>query len=245
MKKFSLLLNAILLMNLISLQSEAEEIVFRSHEGELLVVQVEPNDSFMDVLHLMQNQSIQEEVDLSDDMLNQDYLVDFMAALDKSHFNSSKSKSVAKSVTRDYYAGLTAADQKELNYIITTLGNSSLVNIAKQRSSLKKAGDRIDHIHPFWFVLGIMLNEKNKAALYNIIERSWVYSGFFKGLSTSLTEEAEKGNLKPEYIQDFATKLNIDPAAITPALNEKRWQDFFDIVIKLVPRTGNPGRYDM
>lgn len=147
---------------------------------------------------------------------------------------------------RDYNIPLSSANVKDISYIVTTLGSASLIKAMKSQSSMKKAGERVENVHPLNFLLCIFSSEELTAALSSIKEKSWAWKEFFGGLKKSLSDESKRNNMKPEFIQSFANALGIDAAAITPAIQQGRWDDFVNILISLKPRTNNnQNRYNV
>jgi hypothetical protein len=146
---------------------------------------------------------------------------------------------------RDYSEEVTDQEKENIAYIVKTLGNKSLPKIYREKEALKKAGDKIDHVHPLRFLMTIFTNEELKAAICNIRESRWVWGEFKKGLFNSLKDESKNKNMNDEYIQHFATTVHINPALINPPINRSDWDGLISTLIKNVPREGNPNRYDM
>lgn len=149
-----------------------------------------------------------------------------------------------KRVPRNYYAFVSPEEKKEIAYILKTLANSSLAKITKQKSSLKKAGDRIEHLHPFKFLETIFTDEELKVCIRNIEGKSWVWSEFRDPLIDSLEKESSAGNIRQEYVQNLAATVNIDAGAISPMVNNKEWSKLISSLIDLVPRSGDSNRYN-
>lgn len=150
-----------------------------------------------------------------------------------------------KSPARNYYAPITQQEKDDLAYIINTLAKSSLLSIASSKSSLKKAGDRIDHLHPLKFLMGIFTDEELKANISAIKNRGWVWDKFYDGIEGSLFEESKKNNIKAEFVMDFSRTIGINAQLILPSIKQKKWKEFVNILIDTIPRKGNPERYDM
>lgn len=150
-----------------------------------------------------------------------------------------------KDQPRNYFAQLSQKEKDDIRFILTTLANNSVVKIATYRSSLKKAGDRVDHIHPFRFLQCIFTNEDLKVCIRNIQGKSWVWGEFLEGITSSLREETQKNNLRPEYLVDFATILGIDVDAVYQSYLNNQWEEMVNILINIVPRTGITDRYDI
>lgn len=148
--------------------------------------------------------------------------------------------------SRNYEIKATKRDKEDISYIVTTLGRSSLKKIWDAESSLKKAGDRIDHLHPLRFLAHVFSDEETKVGLLQIKERGGIPSKkFFGNLYDTLSNEAELNNLKQEYIIDFANTLKIDPNKIFKPIEKRDWKELLTVLIELLPRSGDPKRYDM
>ncbi len=152
----------------------------------------------------------------------------------------------ASSTPRNYYGAVTAEQRADIKFIVKTLGNSSLPSIAKQKSSLEKAGARINSVHPLKFLLTVFTDEELKVGMRNLKNRGgWVWSDFSSGLKDSLAEEASRANMKPEFIEEFAVSVGVSSAILTPSIQGSRWGEFVEVLINNVPRNGDPNRYDM
>lgn len=145
---------------------------------------------------------------------------------------------------RNYNAVLTPEEQKDISYVIETVGNASLYSIAKAKSSIKRSGKQVEHVHPLKFLAYIFSNEKLKACLHNVRGRSWVWGQFFKGLKNSFEEEAARDNILP-HIKDFTLRVGVDMNTFYPLVKNGRWKEFVDALITAIPGSQNSGRYDM
>lgn len=206
----------------------ADEILVRAPNGEELFVEVDPQESFGNVVSRL-NACLKgsESADA--------FCLDFTAS-------TAEQKSQP---WRDYYRENSKDDTANLSFIICTMGFKSIFKIFKERKALKSAGDKIDHLHPLRFVMGIFTDEEMKAAMHNIKGRTLVWDEFKKGLYTSLTEETKKNNMNVEYIEDFAKRVQVDSNLIIRPLQQQKWDEFMNILLKNVPRKGDPKRYDM
>lgn len=144
---------------------------------------------------------------------------------------------------RDYHRPLTMSDRQDIHYIISNLANNSVINIMFSKSSLERAGDRIDPVHPLQFLLCVFSNEEMKAGVHNIRGRSLLWKDFYNGLSESLQNESMENNLEP-YIADFAKKLHLNPALLTSSLHRRNWNEFLDVLFIHIPRNPERNRYD-
>jgi hypothetical protein len=154
----------------------------------------------------------------------------------------------AKSYTghRNYYEGATDSDRKELYFIMKTLALKSLLELAKYKSKLEKAGEHIDHLHPLNFLAEIFSDEELKAYLHAIKKRgSYIWDKFFHGLTTTLNEESKLNNMSLPFLVDFSSRLGIDIQIIQIAYEKRDWNEFVKLLIANIPRDGDADRYDM
>lgn len=213
-----------------SFELTSAELVVYLPSGENAILTINENDRFLDVM---------EQANL----LSQETSFENTFFLDCQHspkiFMATNHES-----RRDYYKKPSSKEKEDITYILTTLGGDSLTTIWRKESSLKKAGTRIEHLHPLRFLGTIFSEEKTKVGLLQIKERGGkVAKEFFSKLHSNLSKEAAAQNLKSEYILDFAKQLKIDSTAITKALENHKWDEFITIMIQLLPRSGDQGRY--
>lgn len=196
---------------------ESKEIHFRSHQGQKLVMNIDNGESFNEVIEKV-----------------------------GSFFNSSFIVSrAAEEHTRDYAAHATKKQAEDIIFVVTTMGFKGYKEIWDQESKLRATKGRLINLHPFRFLEVIFTNEESKAAVSNLKGKFIVGKEFKKGLFPSLTEEAKKKNLKPEFIKDFANNVGVEPKVITGAIQDCNWDKLLDLLVEHVPRRGDPSRYDM
>lgn len=161
-------------------------------------------------------------------------------------FLSFASMDLHASGERDYYRDLLKTEYTDLRYILTTLAKSKLTTLLRVRSKLQDTGDRIDHLHPLRFILTCFRDEELKGSFHCVHDRGGkVWGKFYDELKKNFNAEANRDNLKEEYIKDFARQLNIKASLITPALQKRQWDTFVETLLKNIPRGGEPDRYDM
>lgn len=209
----------------------AKELKVKTPAGEVLGFEIEPQDSFENVVN--QINSVMNNGIEADDC---DVMLDY--SLDVSSEDSHSPK-------RDYYHRLTKEERDDIRYVIKTLAKSSWTQLLQLRSSLKRTEQRILHVHPYRFVECIFTDEELKAGLHSIKDRKLIWGSFYDGLHNSLSDESEKNNLKPEFLEDFAKIVKVDVKAISGPIQKKDWNLFIQTLLKLLPRSGNPDRYDM
>lgn len=144
---------------------------------------------------------------------------------------------------RVYEDGVSAKEGEDITYILRSLANHSLAKLKSEESSLKKAGDRIDQVHPLQFLIYAFTNEELKVCLRNLEGRSWVWKDFLKGVTESLAQEYGRDNLMP-YLDDFAAQLKVDTKVLMPNIKNGRWEKFITLLISIIPRAEGSDRYN-
>ncbi len=149
-------------------------------------------------------------------------------------------------VSRNYNASVNSQEKKDITYILTKMARDNYATLWGAESSLKKAGDRIRHLHPFKFLEAIFTDEELKASAHAIRDRAIkkVWKEFVKGNASTLEQESARHNVQP-YVQNFAQTVKIDPNLITPLIQAKRWEDLLNALIDHIPRGNDPNRYNM
>lgn len=234
MKHFRAFVICMLSLGLTSLamESAAYEVQVATDDGEMHILDFQPEESFKTVFEVLQQIT---NKNAQDNTLRMEF------------FNNDgelliKAQSCPKAAARDYTAAVTADQKKDIGYILKTLGNASLTKIAKQKSSLEKAGNRIESIHPFKFLETIFTDEELIVSIRNLQGRSKLWPQFRDPLISSLSAESDVGNLTP-YTQDLASTLKIDVSGISADIDNKNWSGLISDLITLVPRTGDSNRY--
>lgn len=153
-------------------------------------------------------------------------------------------KSSHEIVLRDYWAPVSEVEKEDLSYIINLMGMGSLTKIIKSQSSLKRAGKRIDHLHPFNFLLTIFLDDEMTVSIHAMKSRSWVWDEFLSGVKGSLETEAKNGNLLA-YVDDFANQLQVSAELLLPSIEKQDWTELVKVLLKALPCPKSDERYDI
>lgn len=216
-----------------------EEVIVRTPSGESLTVEVGPNDPFIEVMQKIQA-GVAEVSNSHETKISNPFVIDFMCP---------GVENVRASVFSDdvrVYNGPISDDQlKDLRYILKSMATKTWADLLKARNKMNRAGDNLDSIHPLNFLACIFKSEELKGCLHSIRDRKQIWDNFFEGLERSLQEESQRDNMRHEHVQHFASNLGINADAIKDHVNQRRWEDLVVTLLKLLPRQGNPGRYDM
>ena len=233
-------LNVLLLCPVIA---SAHFVVLENSTGESYVLEVDRNEAFFDVISLIDR--LKSDEGFSDnDNADVEAFHSFKISIPAKSFlkNEIFSKKI-RTIPRNYLSGITSAECGDIALIIKTLANNSLTKIKSAESSLKKAGDRIDHVHPLQFLACIFTNEELKVCMRNLQGRSWVWKDFLKGVVETLSAENSRENVLP-FLADFASRVKVDVNALIPIAQAGRWERFVNMLIDTVPREGGGDRYN-
>lgn len=232
----SVLLSFLLIGGSIPQSIASQTIVIENSSGENFELGIDASDRFVDVLDRIQTYFQQ-------DMLRKSHESKADMSLNGLQWNLIVSHAGltvrAKSNARDYHASVTREQKKDITFIVTTLAWENAVDVWTRESDLKVAGDRIDLIHPLNFLYVVFSDDKLTAGISAIKDRKvpTLKTKFFKGLTNTLKEEANRENLL-QFVGDFANRLDINKKKIYPYLEEGRYDDFIDKLIELKPRKG-------
>lgn len=226
------------------LVASAEMVVVENDQGESFVFEINEDDSFLNVVNSIEGFSLRDTIPGDENFeLTEDFTFTVRRVSREVSFNEMLAKKFMVE-PRSYAYGIKPSECADITYIVKTMANSSLPKIKIAESSLKKAGERIDHLHPFYFLSCIFTSEELKVCMRNLHGRAWVWKEFLKGIVTSLEEENGKGNVL-QFTEDFAKRVKVDVNVILPILQAGRWERFVDTLIEIVPREGGSDRYNM
>ncbi|MBA2369377.1 MAG: hypothetical protein H0V82_10205 [Candidatus Protochlamydia sp.] len=214
----------------------AKDLALLTAEGELLDIFIDSKGQFEEVVD-----SIGEYYQCLDNMAGHQTDQAFTLIVSNDKVTVRK-----KELFRDYYAPVTKQEKKDIHYIVTALAHDNLVSLGASKSSLNKAGERIEQLHPFKFLSTIFTDEELKAGIHAIRGRiAWVWDEFVGGFIRGFKEETAKKNMKNEYIKDFSSTVGIDPALIMPSIQRGEWEGLINILIDTIPRKNDPNRYNL
>lgn len=111
---------------------------------------------------------------------------------------------------REFSPKIDSEDLSHIQFILKNLANKSLIGLLKLKKELKKRGEKVDHVHPLTFFIGV-LSPSCVQYFYELKARKGLpYSEFVKGAIESFHDERKHNNLTLEQISLFAkmTKRN-------------------------------------
>jgi len=147
---------------------------------------------------------------------------------------------------RDYYTPITSQENNDLSELVRTLANNNKASLALKTSQLNRIGDRIVHLHPLKFLTIIFTNNELKVCMRNMEGKAFVWKKFQSETVESLDKENKAGNLKADMVSDFAKKVGLTTAEITPFIQNQKWEQFLSYLISKVKVEKPQGKkYDM
>lgn len=235
MKIFSLIF---LLLSLSSFSLNAKEVVIIPSSGESFVINIEPNESFFEVFEHIQNCLL----DNSQPQENEDNEI---ALSYKIGIPGIFAERAGPATPRNYGAPVSSTEKEYIRFIIRSLAKHNWAQLAKEESSLKRKGDKIDHIHPFRFLQCVFTDEELKVGLYAIWKKGGrIWNEYYDGLKKSLNEESDLFNLV-QFTPDFANNVGINVHLILPYIQTRQWSTLIEELLNNIPRTGDPDRYGL
>jgi hypothetical protein len=152
---------------------------------------------------------------------------------------------VSRHVAKNYFLTPTKDDEKNITYMIKTLADKSLPALAFCRGSLQDAGDAVAHLHPLKFFEVVFCDEELKVGIRNMKKRKQIWPEFSSGMADSFKNEASVGNMKQEYLEEFAARVGLDLSKVMPYVQSGKWNDFLNGLVTHIPRIGDHDKYDM
>jgi hypothetical protein len=251
MAHFNIFLSIAMALSFSGLKALAIEVVLNTTVDESIIIDIQPEDSFLNVIESIgqyfepsHSLSLIEEKNPAQDNYSKAISMDLFFS--NSSLLATATVHAKATSPRNYYALYSTDEKKDLSYILRTLSNNSLLKLPSYASSLKKAGDRIEHLHPLKFLQCIFTDDELIVCIRNIQNKGgWVWKDFLGGITGSLKKESSINNVKPEYVEDFAHQIGIDVNSIAPTIQEKNWEKLVKDLITSVPRKGDSNRYNM
>lgn len=155
---------------------------------------------------------------------------------------------------RDYWAPLSEEQHQKMGYILSSLSRGSIPQLIRNKSNLREAGKKVRDIHPFRYLCHIFGHQDYLQALSNIrMHKVFIWPGFLEGedrgatdgIIGSLKQEDRAGNLKDEYLQDFASKCNLSFVRMSVCIRQKDWYDFMNYVLDEATKRNTQELYDI
>lgn len=241
------LLSSILLSCLVLTSLTCEEVFVRTASGDNVTVDIDPQASFSEVVTQIESYlydiepnydsyyAVAQESNSTRERTGFRFLLDYLMGPEKKGHQTS----------RNYHAGVSKYQGEMISYIVISLATEDWWTLLKDKSSLEKAGDVTDDVHPLNFFAYICKDPDLTGALHSIHERKGkVWDKFYSGFSKSFNEEKANNNLPMQFIEDFANRVRyVDAKAIANYLKKGDYENFIKVLINNVPRSDKYLRY--
>lgn len=215
------------------MNAAAHEVTVNTIDGSSFIFDIAPEESFQNLVR-----TIQEYENSTEEM-------QIFMTISANRVMASTSAYV-KGKPRDFWTPLTSNEKKDITYILRTLANQTLLKINSNKTELKNAGIRIEHLHPLRFLTFVFSNDELIVCMRNLQGRTWVWSEFLEGVINSLKNEHTLGNVLDEHARELVTQAHVpDPNVIYSLINNQNWGSLINTLIAVVPRQTDGNRYDM
>jgi hypothetical protein len=142
-----------------------------------------------------------------------------------------------EAIDRPYDREPTMQDRADIHYIVDGLADRHWSWLLTHVGTMKRAGDRIESVHPLRFLQVVFTDEKLKVSMKKVASKGGRYwTELMGGLKRSLAEEQGKGNLTIAQVSQFAELVGIPPGLIGNSIVQARWDEMVWLLIQNVPR---------
>jgi hypothetical protein len=122
-----------------------------------------------------------------------------------------------------YQLPLNSNEERIIRYIISTMAEKNVFQLAFEKFSMEKKGKKINQVHPLRFIGFILSDPDLNNDLRTIKKSSFKWDAFISGFARKMREETSKNNVAP-YIPEFAALVNADPKEIEYYLHKKDYE---------------------
>jgi len=132
---------------------------------------------------------------------------------------------------------LTEDNKADIGYIIKSLGSKSLVSIGFAKSKLRKAGGRVNSVHPFRYILHILSDNELTFNLCALRERGWIWDGYLHGESgddgflDSLQQEYEAGGIHAQHVRELAQVIGVNYEYLQQITDTCHWERMMQLIM--------------
>lgn len=118
---------------------------------------------------------------------------------------------------------LSSSEMRQIHYIITTLAEHNVLELAFKKRDLEKRGKRINQVHPLRFMGYILSTSHLRKCAYEIEKSSFKWDAFVGGFAKRMKEEHARGNVMP-YIRGFAELLGAPVDQVIHYVHKKNFE---------------------
>lgn len=109
-----------------------------------------------------------------------------------------------KGQPRSFSTKLSGDELNNIKYILERLSSKTLIGLLREKKELKKRGEKLDHVHPLTFFIGV-LSSNCVSDFYSLKHRKGLpLNEFVKGAVESFHDERKHNNISDAQLQTFA-----------------------------------------
>ncbi len=128
-----------------------------------------------------------------------------------------------KGQARKFSIKLDTDELNNIKYILEKLSKKSLIGLLRDRKELKSRGERLDHVHPLTFFMGV-LSPHCVSNFYDLkARRGMPLDEFVKGAVDSFCNERSHNNITDHQIKIFAQKTERNLQQIRIFVSSDDW----------------------
>lgn len=146
------------------------------------------------------------------------------------YFEDIRDHKESSSLETFYQLPLVDWEMKTIHKLVSTLAEKNVFELALEKKSLEKKGDKIYHVHPFRFIGYIFSDPHLKKCMYEIKKSFFKWHTFVDGFGDKMSAEKHHRNLE-RYIPGFAHSLNINPDKVRQYVDDKDWEGLLKFLI--------------
>jgi len=218
------LLQSLIFVGAASSLSAYDPFVFQveSNQSELAIVEFAHEGSFADLID-----SLADRVDTSQPF-TMSLDVDGSVVMIKVAQNNGQPP-------RDYWSPVTDQEKRDLAELVRTLANELQPALLGKKSHLEGTlKPRLVHLHPLKFLTIIFTDNELKVCMKNLDGKLVVWKKFEGETTESLAKENNAGNITQDQINDFANKVGLSSAELTPFFQGQKWTQLISFLIAKV-----------
>jgi len=120
-------------------------------------------------------------------------------------------------------------DKKNIRKLITAMSEKNVLQLLMNKSSMKKMGEQISHVHPLRSIGFMLMDPFLRKHLKNISKVGFKWDGFLEGdgdldgWKDRMKKEGRHGNLTP-YVVGFSELLNVESPIVQEYINRADYE---------------------
>lgn len=126
---------------------------------------------------------------------------------------------------------LSDREKKIISFIVTTIAEKNIFQLALEKRSMEKKGKKIGQVHPLRFIGYIISDPELKNCLKQIRKSSFKWDAFIDGYAKRMKEEYANDNLF-KYLPGFAAQVGASEAEVREYIVDKDFEGLVKALLK-------------